>query len=91
MSSIDTTSSPALDPAKTDWDFAEVWIDPLLSPPYVLLLLGDSAGHYRVHDPAENYQVVFSSATYDEAQTWLLEDEYEPVEGQFSASAKDDG
>jgi hypothetical protein len=69
-----TMSSPALDPAKTDWDFAEVWIDPLLSPPYVLLLLGDAAGHYRVHDPAENYKVVFSSATYDEAQTWLLED-----------------
>lgn len=85
MSGI-TMSSPALDPAKTDWDFVEVWIDSLLSPPYVLLLLGDAAGHYRVHDPAENYKVVFSSATYDEAQTWLLEDEYEPVEGRISAS-----
>jgi hypothetical protein len=40
----------------------------------------------RVHDPAENYKVVFSSATYNEAQTWLLEDEYEPVEGRLSAS-----
>jgi hypothetical protein len=86
MQKTDTTSSPALDPAKIDWDFAEVWIDPLLSPPYVLLLLGDAAGHFRVHDPAENYKVVFSSATYDEAQTWLLEDEYEPVEGRLSAS-----
>jgi len=29
---------------------------------------------------------VFSSATYDEAQTWLLEDEYEPIEGRIAAS-----
>lgn len=85
MQKIDTTSSPALDPAKTDWHFVEVWIDPMLCPPYILLLLGDLAGSCRVHDPAENYKVVFSSATYDEAQTWLLEDEYEPVEGRLSA------
>jgi hypothetical protein len=79
-------SSPALDPVKSEWNFVEVWIDPMLSPPYVLLLLGDPAGNCRVHDPAENYKVVFSSATYNEAQTWLLEDEYEPVEGRLSAS-----
>ncbi|PSB17409.1 hypothetical protein C7B61_15895 [filamentous cyanobacterium CCP1] len=83
---IDTTSSPALDPARSTWDFVEVWIDPMLSPPYILLLLGDSAGNCRVYDPAENYQIVFSSVTYEEAQTWLLEDEYEPVEGRLSAS-----
>ncbi len=86
MQKIDTMSSPALDPVKSEWNFVEVWIDPMLSPPYVLLLLGDPVGHCRVHDPAENYKVVFSSATYDEAQTWLLEDEYEPVEGRLSAS-----
>jgi hypothetical protein len=57
-----------------------------LSPPYILLLLGDPAGNCRVYDPVENYQIVFSSATYDEAQTWLLEDEYEPVEGKLLAS-----
>ena len=75
MQKIDTMSSPALDPVKSEWNFVEVWIDPMLSPPYVLLLLGDPAGNCRVHDPAENYKVVFSSATYNEAQTWLLEDE----------------
>lgn len=85
MQRIDTTSSPALGPVKGDWSFVEVWIDPMLSPPYLLLLLGDPAGSCRVHDPAANYKVVFSSATYDEAQTWLLEDEYEPVEGRLSA------
>lgn len=86
MQKIDTMSSPALDPVKSEWNFVEVWIDPMLSPPYVLLLLGGPAGNCRVHDPAENYKVVFSSATYNEAQTWLLEDEYEPVEGRLSAS-----
>lgn len=86
MQKIDIMSSPALDPVKSEWNFVEVWIDPILSPPYILLLLGDPAGSCHVHDPAENYKVVFSSATYDEAQTWLLEDEYEPVEGRLSVS-----
>lgn len=85
MQKIDTTSSRALDPAKREWNFVEVWIDPMLFPPYTLLLLGDPTG-CRVYDPAENYKVVFSSTTYNEAQTWLLEDEYEPVEGRLSAS-----
>ena len=29
MQKIDTPSSPTLDPAKTGWDFAEVWIGPI--------------------------------------------------------------
>jgi len=86
MQKTDITSSPALDPVKSQWRFMEVWVDPMLSPPYVLLLLGDPAGSCHVYDPAENYKVVFSSETYDEAQNWLLEDEYEPVEGRLSAS-----
>jgi hypothetical protein len=32
---------PALDPAKTDWHFVEVWIDTLLFRP-TLLLMGES-------------------------------------------------
>lgn len=71
---------------KNNWEFAEVWIDPMLSPPYILLLLGDQSGHYCVYDPAESYKIMFSSSTYKEAQLWLLEDEYEPIEGRLSAS-----
>jgi hypothetical protein len=58
----------------------------MLSPPYVLLLQADQEGNCQVCDPAENYRVIFNSTTYDEAQTWLLEDEYEPVEGRIAAS-----
>ena len=35
---------------------------------------------------AEGYKVVFSSQSYDEAQYWLLEDEYEPIEGRLGMS-----
>jgi hypothetical protein len=86
MQKTDTMSFPALDPVKSDWSFVEVWIDPMLSPPYILLLLGDSSNKCHVHDPAKGYKVVFTSTNYDEAQMWLLEDEYEPVEGRLSVS-----
>jgi len=29
--------------------------------------------------------VVFTGASYEEAENWLLEDEFEPVEGRLSA------
>ena len=58
----------------------------MLFPPYILLLLGEPNGICRVYDPAKGYKVVFIGTTYDEAQTWLLEDEYEPVEGRLAAS-----
>lgn len=86
MQKIDTMLSPALDPVKSDWNFLEVWIDPMLSPPYILLLLSDASGSCRVHDPTQGYKIVFTSATYDETQIWLLEDEYEPVVGRLAAS-----
>jgi hypothetical protein len=40
-----------------------------------------------VYDPAEGYKVIFTCSSYEEAQLWLLEDEYEPIEGRISASA----
>ena len=85
MQKTPRTLSLAANLTDNNWNFAEVWIDPLLSPPYILLLLAESSGNYRVYDPSEGYQVVFTGASYEEAENWLLEDEFELVEGRISA------
>jgi hypothetical protein len=77
-------SSPASDLAD-NWTFTELWIDPTASPPYTLILLSDIAGNSRVYDPAKNYQVIFSG-TYQDTKFWLLEDEYERVNGRFETA-----
>lgn len=84
MQTTSTTQSPAPSPVKDSWDFLESWVDPLQSPPYILLLLGDKAGECRIVDPAEQYKLIKRCSTYNEAQLWLLEDEYEPIEGRFT-------
>ena len=84
MQTIDTMLSPALDPVKDEWNFLEVWIDPMQSPPYLLMLMGDRIGVCHVCDPVENYKVVLTSQSYEEAQSWLLEDEFEPINGRLS-------
>ncbi|MGB2924116.1 MAG: hypothetical protein WBB82_02335 [Limnothrix sp.] len=86
MQKISTTLSPALDQAENAWDFVEVWIDPMLFPPNVLLVLRHSSGSYCVYDPAKENQLIFSSKTYEEVRDWLAEDEYEPIEGRLLAS-----
>jgi len=86
MQKIDTTSLLAPNLVNNNWEFAEVWIDAMLSPPYVLLLLGNREGSCCIYDPAKGYKVIFTSSTYEEAELWLLEDEYEPIEGRVSTS-----
>jgi hypothetical protein len=66
-----------------NWEFTELWIDPTASPPYVLILLSNNR-ETQIYDPAEKYKVIFSSATYEEAKLWLLEDEYERFEQRFN-------
>lgn len=82
MQITNTTPFPALDPVKSNWNFLEVWIDAMQSPPYVLLLLGNEIGKCHIFDPALNYQLVTSCENYEAAKLWLLEDEYEPLEGR---------
>jgi hypothetical protein len=86
MQTTDTIQSLAPDLVKDNWNFLEVWVDSMQSPPYVLLLLGDKAKGCYVFDPAEQYGLVRTFQNYEEAQFWLLEDEYEPLEERLSSS-----
>ena len=78
-------SSPVPDLAN-NWDFLEFWTDPTAWPPYALVLLGKQAGECQIVDPSAGYKIVFSGTSYDKAKMWLLEDEYERVEGRLVAS-----
>ncbi|NET09524.1 MAG: hypothetical protein F6K16_33435 [Symploca sp. SIO2B6] len=84
MQTTNTTPSPALGLSKNNWGFLEVWVDPMQSPPYLLMLFGDESGHCQIVDPAEQYREIKRCESYDQAQLWLLEDEYEPLEGRLS-------
>jgi hypothetical protein len=48
------------------------------------MLLGDESGYCQILDPAEQYKLIKQCDSYDQAQLWLLEDEYEPLEGRLS-------
>lgn len=71
---------------KNNWEFTEVWIDPMLSPPYILLLLCDRKGNCRIYDPKQGDKVVFSCNSYETTKLWLLKNEYQPVEGRLLAA-----
>jgi len=79
--------SHALDHAEqvNDWKFLELWVDPIVFPPRILMLIGNKEGTYSIYDPIHQYKSVFTSASYDEAHSWLLEDEYERVDGRLLA------
>ncbi|MBC6420113.1 MAG: hypothetical protein GDA38_00040 [Hormoscilla sp. SP12CHS1] len=74
--------SPAPDLAN-NWNFTDLWVDPTSVPPYVLMLLGDDESNFCIFYPTEGYKIVFTSSSYQEVKMWLLEDEYERVEGRF--------
>ena len=65
------------------WRSLEVWVDPTVSPPYLLLVLDDESGTWRVVDPKEGYRTLYVNQSYDDVKLWLLEDEYERVEGRL--------
>lgn len=66
-----------------EWEFAEIWADTLISPPYILMLVKEKSGKFCIHNPAQNYQVIFSSDNYEAAKMWLLEDEYERLNSRI--------
>lgn len=66
-----------------EWEFAEIWADTLISPPYILMLVKEKSGKFCIHNPAQNYQVIFSSDNYEAAKMWLLEDEYQRLNSRI--------
>ncbi len=66
-----------------NWHSLEVWVDPTTTPPYILLLLEDTTGQWRIFDPTKEFTLLFSHPSYEEAKFWLLEDEYECVRGRL--------
>jgi hypothetical protein len=49
------------------------------------MVVGDQDGSCRIFNPAADYKLIVSHANYQLAQEWLLEDEYERVNGQLLA------
>ncbi len=78
--------APDLATQINNWQFIELWVDPIVFPPRVLMLVGSKNGNCCIYDPSANYQPKFVSSTYDEAHSWLLEDDYERVDGRLLAT-----
>jgi hypothetical protein len=79
------SQEPALAEQAKTWQFLELWVDPILFPPKVLMVVGDEDGSCRIFNPAAGYKLVVAHSSYQSAQDWLLEDEYERVKGQLFA------
>lgn len=79
------SQEPAIDEQAKTWQFLELWVDPVLFPPKVLMVIGDQSGACRILNPASNYKLIVAHPNYEAAQEWLLEDEYERVTGQLLA------
>lgn len=70
--------------AKT-WKFVELWVDAIVFPPKILMLVSDQDGTCRIFNPALAYKLMIVHPSYEAAQEWLLEDEYERVNGKLLA------
>jgi hypothetical protein len=77
--------APALAEQAKTWTFLELWVGPILFPPKILMLVEDLDGTCRIFNPAFDYKLVVTYSNYQAAQEWLLEDEYERVNGQLLA------
>ena len=56
----------------------------MLFPPKILMVVGDRDGTCRIFNPSSDYKLVMHQ-NYQTAQEWLVENEYERVEGKLLA------
>jgi hypothetical protein len=47
------------------------------------MLVKEISRKFCIHNPAQNYNVIFSSDNYEAAKMWLLEDEYERLNSRI--------
>lgn len=59
------------------WEFIELWVYPIVFPPLILMLVEEQNSKCCIYDLSANYKRLFLSSSYDEALSWLGEDEYE--------------
>jgi len=69
-----------------DWEFIELWVDPMVFPSRILMLVGEQISKCCIYDSLANYKLLFLSSSYDKAYSWLREDEYERVDGRVLAT-----
>ena len=71
----------------------EVWTDESTDIPYILLLIYRSEGPewFAILDPREGNRLVFAASSYEEAKLWLLEDEFDQVNGRMSDGTPQSG
>jgi hypothetical protein len=72
---------------ETEWEFTEIWTDTLICPPDILMLVKEKSGKFGIHNPAQNYKVIFYSDNHEAAKMWLLEDEYERLNSRILQEA----
>ncbi len=68
------------------WEFMELWVDAIVFPLRILMLVEEQNSKCFIYDLSANYKLLFLSASYDRAHLWLGEDEYERVDGRLLAS-----
>lgn len=56
-------SSPAQNLVEqiNDWEFIELWVDPIVFPPRILMLVGGKNSKCCIYDPSANYKLLFLS------------------------------
>ena len=61
----------------------EVWVDSGSRGERLLILVGTDSAEIELLDPHEGNKTIARFASYEDAQHWLNEDEYDRVEGRY--------
>jgi len=69
-----------------DWEFIDLWVHPIVFPPRILMLVDEQISKCYIYDLSANYKLLFLSSSYDQALSWLGEDEDERVDCRLLAS-----